>query len=315
MNARVTGGWLIAMAALAGCTGTSEPTDAGDVTTSADTVVSQDVQRIDTGNDVVMLADNATCANAAPLTTGTPITNADPTHGGPNLSSLCLTNARGRVLYYRIAVPAGQTLLATATPSSTLDAVVRILDACGAATCAGEADRQSTGAPDTAHFSNTGTASVDAIVAVGGFTAMETGTIDVSAQLLTTPPSATCESAALVASGTTLHGEDLFTADFGGDTRCLATASGYEMFYRVHVPATQRLTVTATPMGAWNPVIRVLDSCAATACLASGDTAAEGAAETLTYTNAGADADFVVAIGASSEMHMGTFDALFSVAP
>ncbi|MEI8258958.1 MAG: hypothetical protein WCJ30_25090 [Deltaproteobacteria bacterium] len=298
-----------------GCSPPATDTDAGDAAVQ-DVTAPTDVQRADVQADVTPPPANARCTGATTLTAGTPVTGQDTTLATQVLGSLCYPTGVGKALFYKISVPAGQTVLVTATPSATLDPVLRFIASCTATACERFDDTASAGAPEIGHWANTGAAATDIIVAVSPYTRGADGTFDISATYVPSASGATCDGAALVPAGTTLRAQDLHLSETGAESRCLTSAAGYELFYRVSVPASQRLTVTATPTGTWNPVIRVLASCAATTCLASGDAATAGAVETLTYANAGAaPVEVVVAVGSDLAMRSGTFDLALVVAP
>lgn len=297
----------------AGCNGSTEPADGGDVVAN-DVPQPMDTPRVDTGVDVVQAAPNAMCATPTTVTPGTPVTGEDPTRGGGGLASRCLTNAVGRVLYYQTNVPAGQTILVTATPTARMDPVIRFLDSCSGSGCLGGFDRQPPGVVEEGHWANTGSAAADVLFSVGAFATNQTGTFDVSATLVPTPHSSTCATADLVTSGM-MRMDDLRLAD-PAEAICVTQSVGFAMFYRVSVPASEQLSVTVTPTGTWNPVVRIMDSCTATACLTMGDTATGGMPETLTYRNSGtAAADVFVAVSPEREADVGMFSVSFTVAP
>ncbi len=298
-----------------GCSPPVTGTDGGDAQ-AVDVVTPVDVPQVDVQADVAPTAPNARCSGAITLTAGTPITGQDTTLATQTLGSFCYSAGAGKGLYYRLNVPAGQTALVTATPSAALDPVLRFLPSCTATVCDRFDDGAGAGAPEIGHWANTGTSATDVIIAVSPYTRTGDGTFDLSASFVPNANGALCDGASLVPSGTTLRGENLRLSETGADTRCLPSAVGYELFYRVSVPASQHLTATATPMGSWNPVIRLFDSCAATTCLSSVDTAASGAAETLTYANTGTAAvEVIVAVGSELATQSGTFDLTLTTAP
>jgi len=266
--------------------------------------------------DAPMAAGNSTCAGATALQPGAPVTAQAVARGGPGLSSACVPSAVGKTLYYRISVPAGQTVVVVATPTSLLDAVIRFIEACPAVACLDSWDSEPAGTAESGHWSNTGTTAVDVIVAVSAYTSDSRGAFDLTASLAPSPSNLTCATAISVTSGTPVTAQDLALAAHQSDLRCLATATGPELFYSIGVPAGQRLTVTATPTGTWNPVVRVFSSCTDTVCQASSNAAPAGASEMLVYPNSGTAAvTAIVAIGSELASSLGRFDATFVVGP
>lgn len=297
-----------------GCSPPAPDADAGDVQL-VDVTSPMDVPHADVQPDVRPAASNATCAHATMLTAGSPIAAEDTSLATQVLTSACYPAGTGKALFYRVTVPAGQTVLVTATPSATLDPVVRFISSCTATACERYDDASGPGVPEVGHWANPGTGATEMIVAVSPYSRTANGTFDLTTSFVPNASGALCDGAALIPSGTTLHGENILLSETGADTRCLPSASGYELFYRVSVPAAQHLTATATPMGTWNPVLRIFGSCAATTCLASGDSAAAGLAETLTYANTGAAAvEVIVAAGSDLASRPGTFDLTLATA-
>ena len=97
---------------------------------------------------------------------------------------------------------------------------------------------------------------------------------------------------------------------------CLAGAQGTSLYYRAVVPARATLVFNATPVGAWDPALRLLNGCAATACLASVNAGGNSAAETLRWTNTGtAPATVYVTASSVDAAVSGTFNGTVQILP
>jgi hypothetical protein len=304
------------LGATAAC-GPSPTTDDGGDAGGGDVAPPMDVPAVDVPFDVTQPAPNAMCSMPTTLVAGTPLTAQDTSQATTSLQGWCDPSAVGKALFYRLNVPAGMSALVTAQPAGSLDLVLRFITLCTASACERFDDHSDSTQPETGHWANRGTSAADIIIAVSPFSRTANGLFDLSASIVASETGITCETAPLVPSGTTLHGENLLLAETGSDPRCLTTANGLELFYRVTIPVAQRLTVTATPMGTTlNPVLRILDACTAVSCLASSDTAPAGAAETLTYTNIStASVDVIVSVGSDRETALGSYDVSFVTAP
>ena len=295
------------------CGGNNNTPDASDVT-GVDTQ-QPDVQLVDVQFDVPPPPSNSVCANATVLMPDMAVNNEDTTLGARDMTT-CYTTGLGKVLFYRLTVPAGQTAILTVTPTAGIDPVIRWLTSCDPASCQRFDDRASTGQPEVGHWSNRGTTPMDVIIEVSSFQAHPTGTVNVMAHLEPSPTGVLCDSPHVVAAPVTLHGETLVTAESSDDLRCLPMAVGLELFYQVSVPAGQHLTVTATPMGMLDPAIRVFSACADTTCLGSNDMTGPGEVETLSYLNSGsAAANVIVSVAGANASLVGTFDVAFAAGP
>ncbi len=262
-------------------------------------------------------AANATCATATPVTAGTPVTG--DTNGGGAAATTCLTGSDGPQLFYSVTIPAGQRATITTTPTGTAvwTPVERVLADCAATTCLVSATATGASMPAVVTRDNAGTAPVTLIVAVSSTTAGESGTFSLDLALAPIPvmANATCSMATMISDGTSLTAQDASVAVDTLTSACRTTSLGRVLYYTASIPPLNTLTVTATP-GAWNAVIRILDACGATACLASGDAATTGAAESLSYRNAGATArTVIIAVGSSSATTTGTFALTATIAP
>ncbi len=262
-----------------------------------------------------MASGNGVCSAPTSVTDGTMLTGQDVTVGLDDLSGDCLFSDDGPNVYYQVTVPAGMAVSATATPDSTMDATIRVLDSCSATSCMASTNAGGVGEAETVQYFNSGSTDQTVLLAVGATDASSVGTFDLSVSFTSPTGNGVCSAATMVSDGTSLTGEDVTMglADLSSD--CLSGAHGPNVYYQVTVPDGMVLTATATP-DTWDATIRLLDSCSATSCLGSADAHGSGTAETLTYTNvSGADQMLTLAVGAYSSSSVGNFDLAVSVAP
>jgi hypothetical protein len=245
------------------------------------------------------------------LTPGTPVSGERSDLGGLPLSQ-CLPGQTGFVRDYTVPVPAGSTLQAIVTSSGANNGV-RLLDSCGATTCAASSD-VTTGTTSTSFesvlFSNTTAAPVSPIIAVSlattGATSVQTFTVN--AVINTTAANALCASPTPLTVGTAVTGQTIATGS-AAPTACLTTAVGPTRYYSVNLAPNTGTVVTASPNG-FNANLRLLSSCTATTCVASSDVSSlTTGAEALTVRNTGTTPQtFVIAVGSPAGTTSGTFD-------
>jgi hypothetical protein len=261
------------------------------------------------------VAANATCAGATALTT-TGLT-AQSLAGGLNRATTCLTGGGGQ-LYYTVSVAPGTQATVRATPTGmtpTWTPQLRLLDDCAATTCLQNASGTS-GMPGSLTFANNGTTMRSYVLSVSASSPLAvSGTFDLSLATQMLMPGASCEMALDVPAGMGRMGEN--TMNGGPANTVCQTGLGQQRWFRVSIPAGQRLNVTATPgaMSGRRAAMRFLDSCAATTCLDStGGTT--NAASTLGVNNAGTTARtaFLSVSGESTTMPM-AFDLATALVP
>lgn len=240
-----------------------------------------------------MPATNLSCAMPTAMSDGQTKADQDLALATETESNLCVSGGVGPVVYYSTSIPAGKRLIARAVPKSAWDPVMRLLSSCTATTCLGSADAGASSASEALSYKNTGATAKPVIFTVGSYSASTFGTFDLSMAIKSMPTNTTCANALAVTSGTTLSVESGDDA-VNGQTACLSTAVGKVLFYKISIPAGKTLQVDATPLGNWDPVIRLVTTCSATTCLGSADLGAGGASESLSYTNTGATAKAVV---------------------
>ncbi|MFO0624163.1 MAG: hypothetical protein U0325_00985 [Polyangiales bacterium] len=257
---------------------------------------------------------NAICANATALTTSGLM--AQNLARGGNPASACVTGGSGQH-WYSISVPANTQATVRATPTGMTPMwapVVRILDTCDATTCLANATGAA-GMAGSAVVANTTNATRTYLVAVNATSATATGTFDLALTTQMIVPGASCEMAIDVPAGMGRTGES--TMNGGPANTVCQTGLGTQRWYRVSIPAGQRLNATATPMAmsGRRAAMRFVDSCTATTCLAStGGTT--NTASTLGINNAGTTARTVLlsVSGESTTMPM-TFDLATALVP
>lgn len=274
-----------------------------------------DVQLADVPMDSPPPPANTVCAAATVLIPDVPVTDESTAAALP-VPLTCYRNSMGRkVLYYRMTVPAGQTVTLTVTPDAGFDAVIRWFDSCASTSCLRWDDHGDVGRPEIGHWANRGTSAVDVIAQVSAFSDAQISPFSIVAHLVPSPIGPLCAEPHVVAGLTTLLGESFEFAD-GGSTRCYAIPSVAEMYYQVSVAAGQRLTVSAMLMGPHSPIIGLFDTCAATTCLATSDLSSVSPRTSATYLNATTAArDVMVSVGIRSPWTLDTYDLSFVMAP
>jgi len=260
---------------------------------------------------------NATCAMAAPLTAGTPV-NGDARGASVNLGGVCRSSARGGSVFYSITLQPAQKLTVVVSPSTAMDAVVRILDGCAATACLSDVDVGLSGDSETATYTNTRLTAQPVIVAVSPYDASAPGTFSMTVaveQLPLPPANSVCSAPTVVTDATTLTNQDASLATETQTAACRSSATGKVLYYQATVPAGQRLRVRAQAQTSWDPVVRVLASCGVTACVADAN-AGSGVSEVLTWTNPKMTAQTVlIAVGANSATTTGKFDLDVRIGP
>jgi hypothetical protein len=215
----------------------------------------------------ITYAANSTCAMATAIDTTTPSVTAQNTSGGGTSPSGATCDSSGsQTLYYAVTVPAGQVARVEVDGATGFDALVMLLDSCGAADCASSTDVASSGGSEFVTIDNTaGAAPITRILAVNDFSPTNTGAFDVDATFITPPSNTTCASATAVGAAATFDDVDL---GFGGpppaDASCANGSFGLggpSIYYAVTVPPTTRVTVTVSRVATIDAVVRVLDSC------------------------------------------------------
>ncbi len=253
-------------------------------------------------------AANATCSMATLVMPGTRLSGQD-TGTASTRNAACLPAATGLVLYYAVTIPARNQLLAFATPTGMFDPAIRLLTGCTATTCLASVNAAGPGMVETLSYINTTDSPVSVVVGVGG--ANETlGVFDLDIALRAPPANVACAMATAVMDGTALMAQESTLAR-DSLTACLPANTGTVRYYSVTVPAGRILRVTATrTAGAGSAVVRVMSSCTATTCLASGE--GPGAAVVRFANTTAAPQNVIIAVGGSAATSV-TYDLAVSI--
>lgn len=252
------------------------------------------------------------CSAPLPLAAGADVTGS---FGDATVASeVCRAAATGRVLFYRIAVPAATRVDLVVTPDamSAWTPVVRVLDGCDATACA--ADGQgAAGSPFALSFAN-GTAAPRSYLVAVGASAPTAGGFTLRATTSALAEGARCSAPFWLRPDVPVVARNLADG-FEPVTACRATANGRAQYYLVDLPARSVATLRVTPSSGWTPVVRVLASCEATTCL-QDELGAFGGASTHVFANEGTvDRRVLVAVGATAAAATGTYDLALSVSP
>lgn len=214
------------------------------------------------------IAANAVCTGALTLAPGASLMNQDLVGAGAP-SAACGRGSDSGPLYYSVTVPPSSAVTVSAAPvmGQTWTATLRGLDDCASTMCA------ALGTSGSVALGNTTTMPRTYRVAVARSLSTTPGAFDITASMPTPlAMNATCMTAATLAPGAMLTGQDLSGAA-APSTLCSRTADSNALYYNVTVPASSRVNLTVTPtapMGVtWTPSIRVLDACDATTCVLS----------------------------------------------
>lgn len=280
-----------------------------------------------------------TCELATTITPGT-VTGS--TVGGTNsYDPGCTGDATpGADSVYKISVPPGQRLTATATPDvvtmgNQFDLAVYLIegpatncDADAGITCVGASDDPNMlEAPETAGYTNTTSAPVDIFIVVdsffdamhdsmdGGIGASNEGSFTLTTSIAAPPGGDRCDTAQALTAGTPLMNQDLnaYSDDYDGNgTDCWTDARGQgssDSTYSITVPAGQLLNVVVTPDTSLDAIVSLSDGAGACGmtCVGLGDNGYEGEAETINYKNATAAPQTIFVVVDGYQGSSGTF--------
>jgi len=256
-------------------------------------------------------ADNATCSTARALTVGTALTGQTFANAGN--SGLCSPGlSPGGQVFYAVTLPANTVGTAQVSRASgDWGYALRVYADCDATTCLQFAS--STASPLTQVFANATASPRTYVVSVAQTDSTSTTTpFDIVVNTAALTPGQVCESPVPLVAGTPLAAQSNMGAPFAS-ALCRTSDTGGQRFYTVTIPAGQRARVTATPTGATprQPVLRLLDDCAATACADSaiGGTSTVPAAAFLDAPNTGtAPRTVVVALASTTPANAGSWD-------
>ncbi len=244
------------------------------------------------------------CSNATQLVSGTALTQ-QLLAGFTNdyLGSATCAGSTGVDRAYRITVPAGDTVTVTVTPTSGLDPMLSAATSAAScnATCVANADTGTNGAAETLIWKNSGAAPVELFVVVDAYGAT-TGVFSILATLATPGADDVCDGATALVPGTPLNHTTVGYSNAyslqTGFTGCASSGyNGPDRTYTFAVPPMQRGRVVVTPAAAtFNPSLNVLSSALAMCsamprvCSTGTNVGGNGAAETVSVVNTGANA-------------------------
>lgn len=267
--------------------------------------------------ELVPLAGNSTCGGATPLPLDTPST-LDLALGGAALGcESAFSSPDDATLYYTAHVPPGETLHVSALTADT-GASVGIVGSCAAAAACVARATGDYGTPAMLAYANSGASAADVVVEVSGGDAVARGaTGELVAQIGPPRANTVCASAPAVADGARFVAED---PSRGTDTLtsvCAPLATGRVLYYPVSLPAGQELAVFAQVAGsaayAARPVIRLMDRCSPTSCLAWRAPSLGGTTQLIHVNETASTENLVVAVGGGSPTATGLFDLSFSI--
>lgn len=246
---------------------------------------------------------NLTCARATPVMNGTTL-RAQDAASATERQNPCpgMPGAAHPVLFYSATVPAGQTLVVTATPNVTGRGApnIRVIPDCSSPFC--YAASTTAGTSSSAVFANTTMGDQRVIITVGYTTASQTVPFDLGVSIRPPATNSVCARATRVMNGTNLVGENL------SDARELPRAcpvpgrDGPVLYYAVRVGAGEQLIVTAQRVDGTftQPLLRLTDGCTSGVCVASSANMAVMTSGTarLSYVNSTASAqELIVTLG------------------
>jgi hypothetical protein len=214
-----------------------------------------------------MLAANASCASPMPLTPAglTGLNLAD----GAVPATGCLTGGSG-TRFYTVSVPARTLATVRMVPTGmriTGNLLIRALESCASTSCVGVGSN-SGNQPAVLTFANTAATPRDFVLAANASAPSATGTYDLTLATQPIAPGGACQLPIELTAGTRRMGES--TAEGGPPSALCEFGNGPQRWYRVTIPAGQRLSTTVSSANtSRRAVLRYIDSCEATGCILS----------------------------------------------
>jgi hypothetical protein len=230
---------------------------------------------------------------------------------------------------FAVDVPAGERLVATATPApdAGIDIVVNLVAApaatCRASppVCLASADRGFRDEADSATFINNSTTTQSLFVVVGSYFAMPSGgDFTLTTTSVPPPPGDTCSTATTLVVGTPLMAQTLtgYGDDVSSGTTCASGGTGGDRFYALTIPGGKQLTVTVTPQATLDTVLSIIDAAGGCAspltCLTGAPSSALGQVDQLFFTNRNTTPLAVLVAVDSRAGGSGTFDLSATIA-
>jgi hypothetical protein len=195
---------------------------------------------------------------------------------------------------YAVSVPQGQQLVASVTPTSTLDPSLAVVVGPSLAcmqprTCAVSSNNAGA-ATETVRWTNEATTPQTVFLVVDSNASSPMGTYTLQTTLQPVPPGEVCGTATQLPTdgGAALVNTSAAGNDYQGGTNCPSSA-GPDVALQVVAPAGRQLQVTAQPGGHDTSLALVTGSAASCAsprtCAAQQNAAGTGGGETLRWTN------------------------------
>lgn len=261
---------------------------------------------------------NLLCSTPRPLTEASPAiaqNQADATT--PNTAAACEPTASGNVLHYTINVAANRTAVIRAIPyTSSADPVLRVLDACGVASCVASANAGFGGSAEEVAVTNSAAAARDYIVTLGSRSPTAAGVFDLRARIIAQAANASCATPRTLANGEVLTNQDTNDAIERRSFSCgLSSPSGGALlYYQVTIPAGRTGVVRALAQGRFDPAIRVFQGCAPSSCTNYRNATGVASEEIQAITNSTASAQtYTIAIGSAASGEIGRFDVSYAL--
>jgi hypothetical protein len=252
------------------------------------------------------------CASAPTLTTDTTLPDLSSQSSDQSFAACTPSSAPLPALWWRVTVPAGRRVIVTQRVSASSSFYgttgLAFVSACGAVSCLGVASgttSSSSTLPRVLSWSNTGsTATMVYLVAFGGPVPFQLS-VSFEAPVAHT----TCATAMALTPGRPAAGQRF--VDAGEPATVCGSSVGTlpALYYRVSVPAGQRLDVSVTSAGA-SHITRLFTSCGAVTCLATGSNSSGSASVTRWANTATTAREVVVAVsrGTVTDGLSGAFD-------
>lgn len=297
-------------------TGVDAEVDTGtdaEVDTGTDVVAPMDVQPVDSGTDAGTDVGTdtfvpPTCAYpvAGALVSGTPVMGTIAATTGNNVTATtCQADVPGGEAIYSLHLTAPTTVhLQTA---GTLDTVVSIRSMCDVATS--EVACNDDDGPSLLSSITQMLPAGDYFVIVDQYSGgtPSGGMFTLYYDAVTPVANGTCATAATLTPGTPVMGNTI-----NGGARssgCVTANDGNETFYSLTIPANSAATVTMTPgtTGTYAPELRLLDTCAATTCLANSAGTLTTAATSRFTNSSGSPRTIFVSAGSTNLEETGPY--------
>jgi len=225
-------------------------------------------------------------------------------------SSTCQSNTGGPENVYNLTVTSATgVIIDTDNPATSFDSVVSIRRTCGDVATSVACDDDGGSTPGNSSVVRTALAPGDYSVIVDGFSS-NAGSYVLRARTYEIAANAICASATPLTAAAPVTAQDISRSG-GPSAACASSSSGGQLFYSFTLAANSQATIRATPTGttpAWTPIVRALDSCDASACVANA-TGGSGTVATLALANtSAAPRTFTISVAATSATATGTFD-------